>query len=83
MHEQGIDPVVTKIEVSYRASLTLGDEMISCLNISRKGAQFIFNQDIYRADGTLITQGVVKIACIEGGKLSRGEALAKAFGKYL
>lgn len=83
MHEQGIDPVVTKIEVAYRTSLTLGDEMISCLSIKRHGAQFIFNQDIYRADGTLAVEGIVKIACIEDGKLSRGDALAEAFGKYL
>lgn len=28
MHEQGLDPVATRIEVDYKSSLGLGDEMI-------------------------------------------------------
>lgn len=83
MHARGIDPVVTKIEISYKTSLTLSEEFISCLSISRKGAQFVFKQDIYKADGTMVTEGVVKVACIENGKLTRGEPLAKAFARYL
>lgn len=83
MHEQGLDPVVTRIEVDYKSSLGLGDEMVSCLSISRRGAQFIFKQDIYRADGTPVTRGIVKIACLEHGVLGRGEKLAEAFAPYL
>ena len=83
MHLRGIDPVVTRIEVDYKSSLTLGEEMLSCLNISRKGAQFIFHQDIYKPDGTLAVSALVKIACLENGRLTRGEPLAKAFEKYI
>lgn len=83
MRERGIDPVATRIEISYKLPLRLSDEMVSCLNISRKGAQFIFHQDIYRADGALSASGIVKIACIENGRLSRGEALAQAFEPFL
>jgi len=83
MRERGIDPVATRIEISYKHPLRLSDEMICCLNIGRQGAQFVFKQDIYRADGVLATTGVVKIACLENGRLSRGEALAKAFEPYL
>ncbi|MCM1451166.1 MAG: acyl-CoA thioesterase [Clostridium sp.] len=83
MRERGIDPVATRIEISYKQPLRLSDEMVSCLNISRHGAQFIFEQDIYRADGELAAAGVVKIACIENGRLSRGEALAEAFQPFL
>lgn len=83
MHESGTDPVVTRIEADYKSPLRLGDEMVSCLNIERKGPLFIFRQDIYKADGTPSLKAVVKIACIENGKLGRGEALAQAFAKYL
>lgn len=83
MRERGIDPVATRIEVDYKLPLRLSDEMICCLNLSRKGAQFIFKQDIYRADGALSASGVVKIAFLENGRLSRGESIAKAFAKYL
>ncbi len=83
MHELGLDPVATRIEIDYKSSLGIGDEIISCLRLSRKGAQFIFHQDIYRSDGTLATKGLVKIACLENGVLGRGEKLAAVFAPYL
>lgn len=83
MQRDGIDPVVTRIEVDYKHSLGLGDEMISCLNISRKGPLFIFHQDIYKSDGNLCVSGIVKIACLENGKLTRGEIFAEAFKDFL
>lgn len=83
MRERGIDPVATRIDICYKHPLRLSDEMICCLNIGRQGAQFVLKQDIYRADGVLASTGTVKIACLENGRLSRGEALAKAFEPYL
>lgn len=79
MRQYGIMPVVSSMEISYKHPLRSGDEMISCLNISRKGPLFVFDQDIYRSDGTLATKAKVRIACIENGQLSRGDKLAKAF----
>ena len=38
MQEQGLDPVVRKIEIEYLSSLTLGETMISRLSMERKGA---------------------------------------------
>ena len=49
MQEQGLDPVVRKIEIEYISSLTLGDSMISKLRMHREGARFIFRQDIFNA----------------------------------
>lgn len=83
MHETGLDPVATQINIKYKLSLGLSDEMLSCLNIWRKGAQFVFGQDIYNMQGQLVTTAEVYIACLEDGKLSRGERLAVAFSKYL
>lgn len=83
MHLAGLDPVVTHLEIDYRNSLGLGDEMLSCLNIARKGPLFIFTQDIYKVDGTLVSSAVVKIACLDHGQLSRGDALAEAFKDFL
>lgn len=83
MQEDGVSPVVTKIEIEYKRSLGLGDEMESCLNINRRGPLFIFQQDIYDTDGRLVTKAIVNIACIKDGQLSRGDELAEAFGKYL
>lgn len=83
MHARGLDPVVTKVEITYRNSLGLGDSMVSCLNISRKGPQFVFQQDIFTPDGNAVTTATVYVACLKDGQLSRGEELAEAFKNYL
>ena len=83
MHSQGIDPVLRKVEIEYLTPLGLGEEMISKLNISRKGARFIFQQDIYKPDGTPVVKSIVTVACLENGRVGRGELLAQKFEKYL
>ena len=83
MHSQGIDPVLRKVEIEYLTPLGLGEEMISKLNISRNGARFIFQQDIYKPDGTPVVKSIVTVACLENGRLGRGDSLAQKFEKYL
>lgn len=84
MQEQGLDPVVRKIEIEYLTSLTMGDTMISCLRMSRKGARFIFEQDIYHAEtGEPVVKALVTVVCLENGRMSRGDILAQAFADYL
>lgn len=83
MRAEGIDPVLSRIEVDYKTPLGLGDTMISKLNISRRGPQFIFRQDIFKPDGTPVVRAKVSIACLEHGRLGRGERLAEAFKDYL
>lgn len=83
MQAEGLSPVVTKIEIEYRKSLGLGDEMLSCLNISRRGPLYIFQQDIYTPDGEPVSKARVSIACLNAGRLTRGDELAVAFANYL
>lgn len=83
MHLQGIDPVLRKVEIEYLTPLGLGEEMISKLNIYRKGVRFIFQQDIYKPDGTPVVKSIVTVACLENGRLGRGDLLAQKFEKYL
>ncbi len=83
MREDGLSPVVTKIEIEYKSSLGLSDEMESCLNIMRKGPLYIFEQDIYTLDGRPVTRAKVSLACLKDGKLTRGDELADAFANYL
>lgn len=84
MQEQGLDPVVRKIEIEYLSSLTLGETMISRLSMERKGARFIFVQDIYNeATGAHVVHALVTVVCLENGRLSRGDILAEAFKDFL
>lgn len=83
MHESGIDPVLSKVEIEYKHPLGLGDRMVSKLRLSRRGAQFVFEQDIYKESGEPVVKAKVFVACLENGRLSRGERLAEAFAKWL
>lgn len=83
MHAEGLDPVVTRIEVKYIRPLGLGDSMVSRLNLRRRGPVFIFNQDIFTPDGQPVVRAVVEIVSFENGRISRGERLAQVFADYL
>lgn len=83
MLEKGIVAVVRKLEMEYLSSLRGGDSFVSCMWIERKGARFIFHQDIIRADGELCARGVITIVSLRDGALTRGDELMEAFGKYI
>ena len=84
MQQQGIDPVVRKIEIEYLSSLTLGEIMVSKLRMERRGARFLFFQDIFNAaDGRKVVGAVVTIVSTNKGRLTRGDELAAAFADYL
>ena len=83
MHLQGIDPVLSRVEIDYKTPLGLGENFVSKLNLSRRGPLFVFQQDIYKPDGTPVVKALVSVACLENGRLSRGECLAEAFKDYL
>ena len=80
MQRDGIDPVVRKIEISYLTPLRLAEEMESKLWMERRGARFIFHQDIFNAKGKEVVRALVHIVCLENGRISRGDTLAEAFG---
>ena len=83
MHKKGIDAVVRKLEMNYFTPLKSGDTFISCINLRREGARFIFYQDIFKPDGEKVIQAIVTIVALKDGKLSRGDEIAQAFTKYL
>jgi acyl-CoA thioester hydrolase len=48
-HEEGIDLIVTKVEIEYKYPLKSQDKFTVCINIQREGnARLEFIQDIYR-----------------------------------
>ncbi len=84
MHREGIDPVLRSVTIEYRRPLGLGQEFVSCINLRRDGARFIFEQDIYGLpDMQLATTAEVAVVCTENGRLTRGDILANAFAEYL
>ena len=84
MAADGLDPVVRRAELDYIAPLRMGDVMEVELTMSRRGAKFLFNQAIFRAaDHSPVLRAVITHACLEGGRISRGDRLAEKFADYL
>ncbi len=83
MHQQGIDPVLNKVEIEYKTPLTLGELFISKLKVSRQGVRFIFHQDIFNTKGQLVIKALVSCVTTRNGRLTRGDELAEVFAKYL
>lgn len=84
LHDEGIDVMVSKITIAYRASLRGGEEFISCLNVRRQGVRYIFDQDIYRkSDLQLCIRAQVECVCVVNGVLTRGDEIAAPLLPYL
>lgn len=83
MREQGIIPVLNKVEIEYKTPLRGNDEFESCLYLERKGVRFIFHQDIFKLSGEQVVKATVSCVCLVGDKLDRGDALAEVFKDFL
>lgn len=83
-HEEGIDMMVSEINIKYKTPLRGMDAFVSCFNVRQEGARFIFDQDIYRkSDMKLCVSAQVTSVCLIDGRLSRGEEIREMFAKYL
>lgn len=84
MHRRGLDPVLRRAEIDYLHPLRSGDSFLSCLTIERRGARFIFVQDLFLLpERRHAVHAVITIASIENGRIGRGEELAEVFAPYL
>lgn len=83
LHDKGIDVVVARITINYKTPLRSDDEFLSCLNMSKDGIKYVFQQDIFRkSDNKVVVKAKVEAVCIVNGKLSDYEPLNEVFGKY-
>jgi acyl-CoA thioester hydrolase len=83
-HDRGIDVMVSKITIQYKASLHGGEEFISALNIKRTGARYIFLQEIRRkSDDQLCIVAEVHCVCVVNGVLTRGDEIEEKFRPFL
>lgn len=84
MRQDGLMPVVARLEANYRTPLRSNDHVRCELWVERNGPRFIFHQTVVNATtGAIATQAVVTIACLRNGRLTRGDELADAFAPFL
>lgn len=73
LHQRGIDVVVARITLSYKAPLRSGDEFLVRSEVKKEGVKYVFHQDIIRlADNRLACRVEVVNAVLINGKLAPG-----------
>lgn len=81
LHEQGVDPVVARMNLQYKTPLRSDDVFVSKLGVRKEGLRYVFHQDIFRkSDGRLCLRAIVELVCLINGKLGNSEDYDRAFG---
>ena len=83
MHLKGVDAVVARMTLQYKAPLRCDDEFVSRLRIEKEGVRYVLHQDIIRAcDNKLSLRAKVELVCLVNGKLGRSAEYDAAFRDY-
>ena len=70
LHNEGIDLLVTRVEIDYKYPLRSGDNFVVTVDIQREGnVRLVFIQSVYRTpDNKLIVNGKVTGVATRNGK---------------
>mgnify|MGYP000044886597 CR=1 FL=1 len=84
LHDEGIDPVVARINMAFKTPLKSGDEFVSKLYLRKEGIKYVFHQDIFRLpDGKVSLRATVETVCLIDGRLSDSPLFDQLFAPYL
>lgn len=84
LHDEGIDPVVARINMAFKTPLKSGDEFVSKLYLCKEGIKYVFHQDIFRLpDGKVSLRATVETVCLIDGRLSDSPLFDQLFAPYL
>lgn len=84
LHDEGIDPVVARINMAFKTPLKSGDEFASKLYLRKEGIKYVFHQDIFRLpDGKVSLRATVETVCLIDGRLSDSPLFDQLFAPYL
>ena len=83
LHDEGIDPVVARLNMAFKTPLKSGDEFISKLYIKKEGIKYVFYQDIFRLpDMKPVIKATVETVCVINGRLGDSEVFNNIFSPY-
>ena len=84
LHQQGIDPVVARLNMAFNTPLTSADEFISRLALRQEGIKYVFVPDIYRLPELKpVIKSTVETVCVVNGRLSDSTLFNEIFAPYL
>ena len=83
LHEQGVDPVVARINMAFKTPLKSGDEFVSKLYMKKEGIKYVFYQDIFLLpDLKAVIKATVDTVCLINGRLGESQLLNETFAPY-
>ena len=83
LHEEGIDPVVARLNMAFKTPLKSGDEFISKLYLKKEGIKYVFYQNIFRLpDMKPVIKATVETVCVINGRLGDSETFNTIFSPY-
>lgn len=83
-HDQGIDMVVSKVEINYKSPLKGGDRFLSSLTIEKSGVRMVFHQTLKRKkDNVLCNLAITEVVILINGSLSLGDYFDEKLADYL
>jgi len=70
LHSEGLDLIVTRVEIDYKYPLRSCDDFFVTVDMAREGnIRIVFNQEIFRkADNKLIIKAKITAAATRNGK---------------
>lgn len=84
LHQEGVDPVVARLTMSFKTPLRSGDEFLSKLYLKKEGIKYVFHQDIFRtSDMKMAIKASVEVVCLINGRLSGTSIFDEVFAPYL
>jgi len=84
LHEQGVDPVVARINMAFKTPLKSGGGVVAEAGRGAEGIKYVFYQDIFRkSDNKIAIKAVVETVCVVNGRLSDSELFDNVFAPYL
>ena len=83
LHEENIDFVVARVNMSFKRPLKSGDKFVSELSFVQEGIKYIFYQKIYSLpDRKLCNSAQFDCVCLCNGKLSVRDLLTDFVKKF-
>ena len=78
LSKQNILPMVYKAELEYKHSLRSNDKFVVKIKVSKEGMlKTIFQQDVYKLDGTLVLKGKITAIIMKDNKPSKPDFFLK------
>lgn len=84
LHQEGVDPVVARINMAFKTPLKSGDEFVSKLYLRKEGIKYVFYQDIFRkSDDKLVVRATIDTVCVVNGSLRGSELFDAVFAPFI